>query len=163
MNHAVNLVPYTNIGTSNIKDQFVTHHPFPWRNRSCDLVVKMLLQLYRRIQTKRQGHKQEKTSFTQAFLLTHSYASHRFSHSGRTKYRHQCGLPSTLVLRSTSFNPEVSGLSPQSFSKAPVVYEPQHQLHYNCLQHISFMRGWINCQQSKEFLTITLLLLCKIK
>lgn len=106
---------------------------------------------------------QEKTSFTRAFPLTHSYASHRFSHSGRTKYRQQCGLPSALVLRSTSFNPEVSGLSPQSFSKAPVVYEPQHQLHYNCLQHIGFMRGCVNCQQNKEILTITLLLLCKIK
>lgn len=81
---------------------------------------------------RRQGYKGENklAEFTLCLLLKHSYPSHRFSHSNKTKYRHQWGFPSSTVLRSTSFNPEGSGLSPQvSFSKTS---ELEHQPHnYN--------------------------------
>lgn len=66
--------------------------------------------------------KNKLAEFTLCFLLKHSYPSHRFSHSGRTKYRHQWGLPRGLWLRETSHNAEVLGSSPQvSFSNPPVV------------------------------------------
>lgn len=125
-------------------------------DRTCDLVVRRpgfyqpsLLQL---TDTDKEGGLQteEKTSFTQAFLLKHSYPSHRFSQSGPTKYRHHWGLLSALVLRSTSFNPEVSGLSPQvSFSKTPVVTMNWSISYIRiALLSMGFMKGSIHWRQS---------------
>lgn len=65
-----------------------------------------------RQETKLQTYRENKLADSMlCFLLKHSYPSHTFSHSDRTKYRHQWCLPSALVLGSPSFNPQVSGLS----------------------------------------------------